>query len=434
MWRYPLYLFFCFYAGFCLSANLTNPHISKISDAFKNQSAQHAFELANRYFDELAGSAEFDALYGQICLSLNKIDEAVFAFERVVSERPNDFTSYYLLALSYAKQNNLNQAEQVLKTLLTLTIPLSLRNNIDETLSLIEAKRKSLDTNFKQRLSVNVGHDSNVNSGSLDDRVVVSGIEILLDEQSLETSDQYVRMSYDFSGSWQSTQHDGWHLDLNLAQQTHKRLSQYNRTHGNLSFGYEFSNLPYRFNVIGIASLMALDEATYQQELGLVTSAQFYFTKNWAFDTQARVSVINNVENENLDSELYDLSLGISYIDKDLLSKIAFNYGKQNADLFIAEHFGRDSKALSLSVLYNLTSFHSFAFNAQYKDIKHHKIHPFFLMLREEQLKNIAIEWRYKLSNHWRLHTRYSVYDKSSTLPIYEFDRNEWYLGASYDF
>ena len=148
MWRYPLYLFFCFYVGFCLSENLTNPHISKISDAFKNQSAQHAFELANRYFDELAGSAEFDALYGQICLSLNKIDEAVFAFERAVSERPNDFTSYYLLALSYAKQNNLNQAEQVLKTLLTLTIPLSLRNNIDETLSLIEARRKSLDTNF----------------------------------------------------------------------------------------------------------------------------------------------------------------------------------------------------------------------------------------------------------------------------------------------
>lgn len=54
--------------------------------------------------------------------------------------------------------------------------------------------------------------------------------------------------------------------------------------------------------------------------------------------------------------------------------------------------------------------------------------------MRDETLKSVSLEWRYKLTSQWFLQTRYSFYDKTSTLPIYEFDRNELYLGASYDF
>ena len=83
------------------------------------------------------------------------------------------------------------------------------------------------------------GNDSNVNSGALDDRVVVSGLEILLDEESLKTSDQFIRYSYDLRGKWNRTQYDSWLLDFKIAQQSHQSLSQYNRTNSNLNFGYD---------------------------------------------------------------------------------------------------------------------------------------------------------------------------------------------------
>jgi len=434
MWRYTLYLCCCLFVGAVISATSPSHPILVITDTYKNKGAESAFNIANTYFDEFAGTPDFDALFGQICFEINKIDEAVFALERAVSENPTDYKSFYFLALSYAKQKNLNQSEKVLNTLLTLPIPANLRSNIRETLQLVKNKRQSLESNINQRISLFFGHDSNVNSGSLDDRVVVSGVEILLDEQSLETSDGFARASYDFTGNWKRNQYDAWRLDFNLAQQSHQNLSQYNRSQGNIRFGYLHTRSPYRVSLQGIASFLALDEANYQQEIGMTSNVQRQISKQWAFDVNSKVSFVNNVQNENLDSKVYELLFGVTYLKSNLIAKLTALYGKQDAELEIAEHFGRDYTGIALFTSYNVSQTHTFLINGQYRNIEHHKAHPFFLIMRDETLKSVSLEWRYKLTSKWFLQTRYSFYDKTSTLPIYEFDRNELYLGASYDF
>ncbi|TMO56705.1 hypothetical protein CWC21_05905 [Pseudoalteromonas phenolica] len=434
MWRCTFYLCFYMFIGCSFSAISSEQPLLKISKAFNNQKTQEAFRLAEMYFDDLAGIPEFDSLYGQICLKLNKIDEAVFAFERAISEKSDDYSAYYLLALSYAKQNNLNQSEQTLSSLLLLSIPNDLRLNIEETLRFVKNKRQSLDSHISQRISVNLGHDSNVNSGSLDDRVVVSGIEILLDEASLESSDRFARFSYDLYGKWQNTQYDAWRLNFNFSQQTHHRLSQFNRNQANVGFGYEFAKSYYRFNFLGLASVMSLDEATYQQQVGIASSIEYQFLKSWALELNGKASSINNVQNEHLDSEIFELGLGFLYFEKSFLAKVALLNGKQNADLPIARHYGRVYKAASLYFSYSFSSFHSFVFSSQYKIVEHHDIHPFFLILRDEKMRDASFEWRYNLSRQWQIQTRFSHYKKSSNLAIYEFDRSELYLGASYDF
>lgn len=436
MWRYSFYFYFCFYLfiGCNFSAVSSEQPLLKISEAYNNQKTQEAFKLAEMYFDDLAGTAEFDALYGQICLKLNKIDEAVFAFERAISENPNDYISFYLLALSYAKQNNLNQSEQTLNTLLLLPIPNDLRINIQENLQFVKTKRENLDSNTIQRLSLNFGHDSNVNSGSLDDRVVVSGVEILLDEASQKSADRFARFDYQFNGKWQSTQYEAWRLNLNLSQLIHNNLTQFNRNQGNIAFGYEYANSSSRLNLKGVASVMSLDEATYQQQVGVLTSIQYQLLKNWVLELNAKASSVNNVQNEDLDSDIFELDLGFLYFQNRFLAKIAFLNGKQNADLQSARHYGRDYKASSFYLSYNISTLHAFVISSQYKTVEHHDIHPFFMVLREENIRNAAFEWRYSLSKQWYLHTRFSHYNKSSNLAIYEFDRNELYLGASYEF
>ncbi|MFY8297409.1 tetratricopeptide repeat protein [Pseudoalteromonas sp. SS15] len=434
MWRYTFYLCFYMFIGCSFSVVSSEQTLLKISSAFNKQKTEEAFRLAEMFFDELAGTPEFDALYGKICLKLNKIDEAVFAFERAVSEKPNDYSAYYLLALSYAKQKNLNQSEQTLSTLLLLPIPKDLRINIEETLRFVKNKRQSLDSNISQRISLNLGHDSNVNSGSLDDRVVVSGIEILLDEASLESSDKFARFGYELNGKWQNTQYDAWRLNLNLSQQTHHKLTQFNRNQANIGFGYEYAKSTYRFNLLGLASVMSLDEATYQQQVGIASSIQFQLLKSWALEINGKASLINNAQNENLDSDILEFGLGFLYFEKSVLAKVAFLNGKQNADLLIARHYGRDYKAASVYFSYNLPSLHAFVFSSQFKKVEHHDIHPFFLILRDEKIGNASLEWRYNFSRHWQLQTRFSHFKKSSNLAIYEFDRNELYLGASYEF
>lgn len=309
MWRNFLpvvfYSWLILFSTFVLSyQNFTN-----IYEAYNQAKYIKALQIADSLFDEHAGTPEFDKIYGAICLKLNKIDEAVFAFERAISQNPEDYQSLYFLAFSYAKQRNYIQSEQVLNALLSLELTPSLKANIIETLRLVKANTQKLESNISNKLSVYFGNDSNVNSGALDDRVVVSGLEILLDEESLKTSDQFVRYSYDLRGKWNRTQYDSWLLDFNIAQQSHQSLSQYNRTNSNLNFGYEYGKLPFKINVNSFLSVMALDEASYQQEFGFHSNLQYQFNKMWLAEITTKFSKVNNVENDNLDSDIFEAGL-----------------------------------------------------------------------------------------------------------------------------
>ena len=434
MWRNFLpvvfYSWLILFSTFVLSSqNFTN-----IYEAYNQAKYIKALQIADSLFDEHAGTPEFDKIYGAICLKLNKIDEAVFAFERAISQNPEDYQSLYFLALSYAKQRNYIQSEQVLNALLSLELTPSLKANIIETLRLVKTNTQKLESNISNKLSVYFGNDSNVNSGALDDRVVVSGLEILLDEESLTTSDQFVRYSYELRGKWNRTQYDSWLLDFNIAQQSHQSLSQYNRTNSNLNFGYEYGKLPFKINVNSFLSVMALDEASYQQEFGFHSNLQYQFNKMWLAELTTKFSKVNNVENDNLDSDIFEAGLSVIYLGKRFFSKYSFISGEQKANLELAQHFGRDYLNHSLYLVYTAQTKLSFFINAQKKQIEHHAMHPFFLILRDEDQTSLSIGANYTLSNHWQLNSKLSHYDKISNIQIYEYDRLEWYIGASYEF
>lgn len=60
-----------------------------------------AWQNALSLEDEYLGDTDFDFLYGLIALRVNEEERAVFAFERVVANRPNWRDAQYYLAAAY---------------------------------------------------------------------------------------------------------------------------------------------------------------------------------------------------------------------------------------------------------------------------------------------------------------------------------------------
>ncbi|TQF71046.1 tetratricopeptide repeat protein [Pseudoalteromonas luteoviolacea] len=412
----------------------TRKIISELQTALIAQNYQAAFDKANSGVDEFAGDPSFDFLYAQAALEVAKYDEAIFALERVLVNWPDHVPSHYLLGLTYAKQKNYSQAQTILQGLRSAQLTKAMRQNVDRALASIEERSNQLEESYKHAISLALGHDSNVNSGALDDRIVIGGIPFLLDATSQKTADNFMRFRYNFRAKWQQTQYDAWKLDVDYSDQRHQDTDDYDRYQGTIRVGYEHKKDKAAFSVGGQFGVLTLDDNTYQQDFGLYGSVQYYFSGNWFTAFSGFVFLQNNVQDRNLDSRIYTIQGGLGHSSKLWLVRLDAGYTWQPARYDEGEHYGRDYDFISGSVAHRTSQNSLLTFKAQYRDIEHRAVHPFFLETRNEELVILNLNWRYQWDDAWSVDVSASYYDKHSSITLYSYDRTEWFTGVRYEF
>ncbi|OCQ22836.1 hypothetical protein A7985_02440 [Pseudoalteromonas luteoviolacea] len=408
--------------------------ISEIHTALVDKNYPSAFTKAEQGLEEFAGDPNFDFLYAQAALEVAKYDEAIFALERVLVNWPDHVPSHYLLGLTYAKQKNYGQAQQILKGLLSAQLTPAMRGNVEQALESIETRSSDLEESYSHAISLALGHDSNVNSGALDDRVVIGGIPFLLDETSQKTADNFMRFRYNFKAKWQQTQYQAWKLDVDYSDQRHQDTNDYDRYQGTIRVGYEHKKDNAAFSVGGQFGVLTLDDDTYQQDFGLYGSVQYYFSGNWFTALSAFAFSQNNVQDRNLDSRIFTIQGGVGHSSELWLVRVDAGYTWQPARYDEGEHYGRDYDFISGSVSHRTSQNSLLSFKAQYRDIEHRAIHPFFLETRNEELVILNLNWRYQWDQAWSIDVSASYYDKHSSITLYSYDRTEWFTGVRYEF
>ncbi|MCF2858117.1 hypothetical protein L1286_11590 [Pseudoalteromonas sp. SMS1] len=408
--------------------------ISELHNALIDKNYQAAFERADNAINEFAGDPNFDFLYAQAALEVAKYDETIFALERVLVSWPDHVPSHYLLGLTYAKQKNYAQAKNILQGLESAQLTPAMRKNVRAALKSVETRSSQLEESFKHSISLALGHDSNVNSGALDDRIVIGGIPFLLDATSQKTADNFMRFRYNFRAKWQQTQHDAWKLDVDYSDQRHQDTDEFDRYQGTIRVGYEHKKDKTAFSVGGQFGVLTLDDNTYQQDFGLYASTQYYFSEHWFTALSGFVFLQNNVQDRNLDSRIYTLQGGLGHASDLWLVRVDAGYTWQPARYDEGEHYGRDYDFISGSVAHRTSENSLLTFKAQYRDIEHRAVHPFFLQTRNEELVILNLSWRYQWDEAWSVDVAASYYDKHSSITLYSYDRTEWFTGVRYEF
>lgn len=425
-------------AHFNVCAAATNQTLGSITASIQEALTEHdyqgAFILAQKGLLDFGGEPEFDYVYARSAIEVAKYYEAIFALERILSIWPTHVPSHYLLGLTYIRQKNYVQAKVILSGLLYSSIDADLRSNITDILSSLDNKLQAKAHTLNHRFSISFGHDTNVNSGTLDDRIVVGGIPILLDESSQETADNFMRTRYRLKGQWQQTQYDSWNLSLNLSDQRHQDTHEFDRYQGNIRFGFKSKKDDFMYSVGGQFGVLTLDSNTYQQDFGLDGMLQYSFKEHWFAAINGVALSQNNVSDRNLDSQIYTLQGGIGYVGRSWLIRLDIGHTWQPARYDEGEHFARDYDFISSTVIHRLTEQQSLDLKVLYRDIKHRANHPFFLAARTEELVSLKASWRYQWNTAWSADISVSHYDKNSSISIYSYERTEWFTGVYYEF
>ncbi|KAF7785573.1 hypothetical protein PRUB_a4267 [Pseudoalteromonas rubra] len=408
--------------------------LTKLQSALEQGQYEQAYALALAQFDTAAGEPAFDFLYARAALETGHYNEAVFALERVLAAKPNHQPSLYLLGLTYNKQKNYSQAATTLNSLLNTPLSDEFRQRVTRALEAIEGNLASLKQELKHRVSLALGHDSNVNSGTTDDRIVIGGLPILLDETSREASDSFARASYRFDGRWQQTQHQAWRANLQISDQRHQDSDQFDRTQLSANLSYIQDIAAFQLHLGAQLGVMSLDSETYQQDAGVFSALRYAINEHWAATVNMSAFNLNNVRDSSLDSRLYTSGLALSRATRNWLLRLSAGYTWQPARTPEGEHFARDYSHFSASVVYRLNDAHRLNAKVQYRDIEHRAAHPFFLQVRDETLHIAHLGWHYQITPDWSLETKLAYYDKDSSLQLYSYDRTEWSLGVHYDF
>ncbi|TMP26714.1 hypothetical protein CWB99_17795 [Pseudoalteromonas rubra] len=420
--------------GLHTSTALATTSLTQLKSALDQGQFEQAYALAQSQFEDAAGDPEFDFLYARAALETNRYNEAVFALERVLAVKPNHQPSLFLLGLTYNKQKNYPQAASTLNNLLATPLSDEFRQRVERALDAIEENLASLKQQLKHRVSLALGHDSNVNSGTTDDRIVIGGLPLFIDDTSRETSDGFARASYRFDGRWQQTQHQAWRANIQLSNQVHQDSDEFDRAQLSANISYIRDIDAFQLHLGTQLGVMSLDSGTYQQDAGVFGALRYTMSAHWSATFNVSAFNLNNVRDSALDSRLYTSGLALSRTGRNWLVRFNAGYTWQPAQEPSGEHYARDYSHLGAALIYRLNDAHRLSARVQYRDITHRAAHPFFLQIRDETLHIAQLGWLYQISPAWGVETKLAYYDKDSSLQLYSYDRTEWSLGVHYDF
>jgi tetratricopeptide (TPR) repeat protein len=189
-----LALLFSFVSAFPLTAFATDELLISAKEQLDNGNPQAAYNLLIPLQPERAGDPEYDLVLGSAALAIGKNTEAVFALERVLAVEPNSAPARALIARAYFNLKETEAAKREFENVRKQKVAPEVATAINRFLEAIERIEAAERTSIHGFVEVGIGHDSNVNSATADNRVAVpffGGTIFSLAASSVEQEDAF---------------------------------------------------------------------------------------------------------------------------------------------------------------------------------------------------------------------------------------------------
>ncbi|MBY0417813.1 MAG: tetratricopeptide repeat protein [Pararheinheimera sp.] len=395
---------------------------------------QQAYQLAAALEPQLAGDADFDMAYGRIALQVGENDRAVFALERVVAEKPQWQQARFTLAQAYYKTKNypavLGQLQQ-----LEQQPQADLVQPIAKLRSAAEWEQKKLSGYQRHKVKYSFGHDDNVNSGTAEDRIFIPSLgEIDVFPQSKASSDYFHQVGYSFDGRWQQDQRYAWLADVQLGATQFNQLSEFDRETVAARLGYEADYKQHSYSVRAYSRPLRLGGQWYRNDWGGQISGQYQFNALHSFGLHWVSGRSDNRIDDRLNLTVHAISASWERKGSRWINQANVSFSNERSRMDSADYNSRDVKSLNYTTIWLASASHILIARAELQDIRYKAPHPLFGIQRDESLFSFTGSWVWQYSASLSTELRCSYTDKNSPVTLYEYDRTECVLGASYAF
>ncbi|WP_016955163.1 surface lipoprotein assembly modifier [Catenovulum agarivorans] len=438
------------YLGLLLCAHTANAQTDDRKYLIKLVEAglyQDAFELAESLFDQYAGDSDFDYLYGLAARQIGMHQEAIFAFERVVINRPNNLNARYALAVAYFEVNNLVASKREFVNLLKLKPTAKVTEQAERYLLLIDKKSEQLDPVWSGYAGLALGYDSNANSGLGDELypIPVAGVGIF-DLQFPVESDSFSKFDANVAYRYPTAKFNAWFASANVSHTQNSKLTDFNKSNLDLAAGYNYKLGAMQLRANAFAQAFWYGGEKYHDMLAVMGSANLSISESTSVQLSGNYSMINNAVNDNLD--INSATLRLQYIKQLNNARLAIgtSFRDENVKSFTeqSQQYERTINGISASWMQKFESWGMLRLSWQYQQAEHQHLNlsfknldgvsPFFAEKRKDHNIIYQLGYEYPFANNWTWRTQARISRKNSNQYVYSFDRNVVNSGIRYTF
>jgi tetratricopeptide (TPR) repeat protein len=407
----------------------------RIIDLVKLQENEAAFSLAQEYAFELEGEARFDFAYGLAARANGFYHRAVFAFERVVFSLPSNIDARFALASTYFQVNNFSAAKTEFQRLLSQTLSQQMRSTIEDYLVAIERKLNNQKPRWSGGLQLGVGQDSNANNGVEDEFIEIPIIgQVLLFDESRQVESVY----YDFNGrlTYVSplSQKASWYASGSVSHVEFEDQIATSRTFLSTGLGYTRQFNQVSTNVSFFYRPLWLEEQRFLDYFGLSLNITIPINKALQIGLDGSYALEKYQDNEALDKDQISLNPFIHVIGSNTSSKFSLRYADDRAKTDINDLVSRELYGVGYRWLYQISKKWIANASGEYLKAEYDDINPLFDVFRDDEQTRVELGLDYVSSTSWKWKARFNHIDNGSTVTIFDYQRNKFWLGVEYVF
>ena len=415
--------------------NFTN---SSDFELLKKHVQKHDFvngwKVAQLNADEYLGDADFDFLYGITALEQNNTELAVFAFERVVANKPNWLDAKYYLAKSYLQMKNYHAVLSLCDTLITQSnSPESLVSASISLKNLAQRKLEQQSLFYQQQVSLNVGYDSNINAGVDEDNIYLPFLDasVVLDSTSKKNSDHYLSLNYFLNGSKALTQKSKLVFFTQANVHQFFQETDYNRItlNGSLSYLQQFESFDASVGV-NIKPLWFSGDY-YRTQASINGGLKKRVNEQFLLSGDLSLGKTENNINNKLDTNDLMLSIAGQYFSGNFRHTLAIKYLEENSQSNETAHNSSKSDSLHFNTLWLINPQWIMSGAVNWQRQKYSGEHPYYFTQRVDDMWSFTTMLQFKASKELSYRFNGSYQDKDSNLSLFSYQRFELGLSAS---
>jgi tetratricopeptide (TPR) repeat protein len=415
-------------------------NIKAAAAALKAGNAAQAYALLTPYQSELAGDPEFDYLLGIASLDSGKINEAIFALERVLAVRPNHLQARAEIARAYLAAGEISASKEEFEAVQKQNPPKEVSATIQKYLDIIETGIAAKKFSLRAYVEVMAGSDSNVNSATSNRQIAVplfGGALMNLNAAGVANSDTFGSIATGFS--LRNELKSGLALvgGANISKRNNATQLEFNTGNADANVGISLGSGKDSYLVVLQFQSFALDNVRYRDAIGMTGQWQRNLNSGSQLSSYLQYSSLSYPTQTTRDADRYVLggayatSLGSNSAtviysgiyagaEKPRQSGVAYLGNTLYGGRIGAEHKLGDSLALLAS--------------ASMEARMHDGSDTLFLVKRSDTQYDLKISMNYIPAKAWTISPSVAYTSNNSNIVINKYDRTVIAISARRDF
>ncbi|SEL89570.1 Protein of unknown function [Colwellia chukchiensis] len=325
-----------------------------------------------------------------------------------------------------------------------LTESLSQSTNISLALkqAALTLNRRAQEALARQSLYVqhaidaSLGYDSNVNAGTSEDNIFLPLLnqDIILSDNSKETSDGYLGLGYNLLATKALTQSSK--LTFSAASRLHffTSNSEYNRFYltTNVQYNKDFAGFSSSIGVRAVP--LWLNDSYYRTQYGATLGLRKALDKQWLVSSEIFVGQTKNDINKLLSTDDISLQIATQYLTQSWRHTLSLRFATEDSEFLESQHNNRETLVMSYLADFAINSHWLASANISFQQQDYQNNHPFFFEKRADDMWLIGGSIQYQDQGKWSYRLGVTMQDKDSNLTLFSYQRVDIQLSARMSF